>query len=185
MFLQPKPKTETETESQQPKPKPIQNFLQPKPKTETETDSKFFCNRNRKLATETETDSFVYLANPLYIWLFENRNRKFLQPKPIERFFATETENRNQKWATETETDSKFFCNRNRKPLDTDSYIWDPVLQFFNIGDLKKSCEILWSHNLFLMIPKMLKNWTDRGLKWDPNLALAMRFTCWFFELWL
>ena len=22
------------------------------------------------------------------------------------------------------------------------SYIWDPVLQFFNIGDLKKSCEI-------------------------------------------
>ena len=33
---------------------------------------------------------------------------------------------------------------------------------------------ILWSHNLFLMIPKMLKNWTDRGLKWDPNLALAI-----------
>ena len=40
---------------------------------------------------------------------------------------------------------------------------------------------ILWSHNLFLMISKLLKNWTDR----DLNLALAMRFICWFFKLWL
>ena len=30
---------------------------------------------------------------------------------------------------------------------------------------------ILRSHNLFLMIPKLLKNWTRRDLKWDPNFS--------------
>ena len=108
---------ETETESRQ--PKPIQNVFaietenrNRKLATETETDSKFFCNRNRNRF------KFLYLANPLYIWFFENRNRKFLQPKPTERFFATESGNR--KLATETETDSNIFAIETDKSLDTE-----------------------------------------------------------------
>ena len=41
-------------------------------------------------------------------WKIETESRK---PKPIQKCFATETENRNRKLATET--DSKYFCNRN------------------------------------------------------------------------
>ena len=79
------------------------------------------------------------------------------KPKPIQKNFATETENR--KSATETETDSKYFCHRNRKlkPIDKKQLIivqyeksettkkWSPFLTAFLIVSKNAVCKRLRS----------------------------------------
>lgn len=146
MFLQPKPRnpksaTETETDSK--------FFFATETRNRnlaTETDSRIFCNRNRKLTTETD-----FSCENIALWIrklaTETDSKNFatetesLQPKPIQIFFATETD------------------KPNRKPLDTEIFgvcLWHKWRAPTMISQLSNALQNFIFHDFFSLLTKSL-----------------------------